>query len=86
MAAMVVLASPIPSNREVLGEQAVYFDDISVDGIESKIAAIINSMVPEIGDIGLAARQRVRTSFSWPKVAKRYAALYSGVVHDGQGN
>ncbi|OSM00074.1 glycosyltransferase family 4 protein [Magnetofaba australis] len=77
LAGMTVLASDIPGNREVMGDAALYFPELSAEGIETTLRAVLN------GDLDAAAyvaaqegRARMIHQFSRIAIAKRYLALF----------
>jgi glycosyltransferase involved in cell wall biosynthesis len=82
LAGMVVLASPVPGVREVAGDEAVYFDGLTVESIARTLRAVVAGEVPGLEALGARARDRVRTRFSWESVGQRYLDLYRGVLRN----
>jgi glycosyltransferase involved in cell wall biosynthesis len=80
LAGMVVLASPIPGVREVVGEHAVFFDRLDAEGMARTVRAVLSGAAPGVDSLGACARERVRADFSWPAVAMRYLKLYGNIA------
>ena len=75
LAGLVTIASDIPSNREVLGDEA-QFVDINVDALRSRLASLMDESQGELMKRGQRARERVCGEFLWPRLADRYEQLY----------
>jgi glycosyltransferase involved in cell wall biosynthesis len=71
----VTIASDIPSNREVVGDDAE-FVDIDIDTIKSRLASLMDQPQGEFMRRRQRARERVRDEFLWPRLTRRYEHLY----------
>ncbi|MCP4326897.1 MAG: glycosyltransferase family 4 protein [Alphaproteobacteria bacterium] len=80
LAGMVVLASPIPANKEVLGDNAVYLDRLSPGSIASRLETLISMEDATLEEIGARARSRVIGEFSWSSVTDRYLTQYEKAI------
>lgn len=77
LAGLVTIASDIPSNREVLGNDAE-FVDIDVGALRSRLASLMDQPQGELVRQGQRARERICDDFLWPRLAERYEHLYVG--------
>ncbi len=71
-----ILASDIPANREVLGQEAVYFKELSINGIKQTVQQVLQWDNEKCGELGIKARQRVIDNFSWSRIGERYQQLF----------
>ncbi|QDV06051.1 Glycosyl transferases group 1 [Planctomycetes bacterium Poly30] len=69
----VVLAHDNPFNREVLGDQEVYWDGI--DALTRRIGDWATRATAEIESVRERNRARIREEYSWDRLADDYAAL-----------
>jgi len=76
LAGMIVLTNRIPGICEVVGEEAVFFEQLSVEGVAATIDAVLSGRIPGVDTLGQRARARVIENFSWPFVAEQYLHLY----------
>ncbi len=72
----VVVASEIPANREVLGNNGLFFDPESLDSMKKVIEEALSLDSNQYGNIVNDAHERVLRLFSWESVADRYKDLY----------
>ena len=81
LAGLVVLASDVAGTREVLGSDAVYFDEVvTPDQIAATIRRVLKQPSDELDSIGAAGTQRVRDSFGWEAIAGRYMDVFEEVT------
>ncbi|MBF0624343.1 MAG: glycosyltransferase family 4 protein [Magnetococcales bacterium] len=83
LAGMVVLASDIAGNREVLGEEALYFPHLSAKGIRATLTALVEGPPDGILAVGERGRQRILDNFAQEKITLRYEALFREVAGRG---
>jgi len=69
----VVLAHDNPFNREVLGEEDVYWD--GVEALVDRIGGWSSKVEIEIESERARNRERIREAYSWDRLADDYAAL-----------
>jgi glycosyltransferase involved in cell wall biosynthesis len=75
------LASDIPSNLEVLGDSGITFRNFDIEDLISQLSTVVQS--PNmIASLGLAARSRVHTHFTWERVTDMLEDLYLSTVRD----
>ena len=77
LARMVVIASGIPGNREVLGSAARYLDELSEDGLVSALQDALAVDEEQLEREGAQAEQRVLECFSWERVTDAFEGLYT---------
>jgi len=77
LAGMVVLTSRIPGIREVVGEEAVFFDALDADSIGATLGAVLGGEIQGLDAMARRGRDRVRNTFSWAAVAEQYTDLYA---------
>lgn len=82
LAGMTVLSSPIAGNREVLGDEAVYFDDLTAEAMARTVNAVLRWDANTLGALGSAARDRVMRNFSWGMITGRYLARFEDLLED----
>lgn len=80
LAGLIILASALPSIREVTGDEAIFFKSLDAEGIAETINEVLYGQIPGIETLGERARQRVREHFSWKASAVRYRKIYETVV------
>ncbi len=71
LAGLVIVASDIPSNREVLGPQAILVP-LDAAALSARLEGLAAMDTQELTRIGDAAHERVASSFSWPNVRDRF--------------
>lgn len=76
LAGLVVIASDIPGNREVLGDRARYVATLDGPSLAAALNEALSAPDAALDAEGAAARQRVADNFSWPTVTSRFEALY----------
>jgi len=76
LARMVVLASDIPGNREVLGSCSVYFPSMHSSDFSETLSQVLQLSDDLIEKKGEEARVRAQNYFSWKSVGKDYFNLY----------
>jgi glycosyltransferase involved in cell wall biosynthesis len=81
LAGLVVLASDIEGNREVLGEQAVYFSELTSEGIGRTLREVLGWSDSEYEALGNKARQRVVDNFSWTAIVNSYNRVFEKIWH-----
>jgi glycosyltransferase involved in cell wall biosynthesis len=72
VAGLVVLASDIPGNREVMGSEAMFFAELTPAAIAETIEQVLDMSDDELDRRGRHARERVSREFGWDAVADRY--------------
>ena len=75
LAGLVIVASDIPSNREVLGEDAE-FVDVDSGALQERLEVLSGLSELELAERGAQARDRVLNGFLWPALAARYERHY----------
>ena len=73
-----VLASDIPSLREVCADAVIYFDPLNVDDLSKKLT-MIKFHTTEYGGLREKGLERAKL-FSWEKMAKQTLAIYEQSV------
>lgn len=81
LAGLVVLASDIEGNREVLGEHAVYFSELTSAGIRRTLRDVLRWSDSEYETLGNKARQRVVDNFSWTAIVDSYNRVFEEIWH-----
>lgn len=79
-----VVLTDIPANREILGEEGLYFSGKNVDELAGELGRCF-SEVSLREEIGLRGRQRVLEKFSMSDVAARMEAVYEDVLEKMNG-
>jgi len=79
LAGLIVLASDIPGNREVLGDCAVYFKELNPESISKTIRSVLATGTARLDTLALAAQRRVQELFAWPKIAGRYLSVFESL-------
>jgi len=79
-AGVLVLASDIPSNREVLEHDAVYFPSLSIEDIAATICEVLKMSDETWMEKSAEGMHRVQQEFSWEAVTSRYLALYESIL------
>ena len=79
-AGLIVLASDLPVHREVLGDDAVYLSDLSVDGLVTTIRQLLGGELTDTLNLD-RARRRIAAEFSWDTIAVQYLKLYQSCDH-----
>ena len=76
-----VLASNIPSLKEVCGDAALYFNPLSINELADKLSmiAIHNTEYKELEEIRKRGIERAR-KFSWQKMARETLKVYESCV------
>ncbi len=80
LAGLTVLASDIPGNREVLGDNAVYFPSLEEHAMAETLRRVLAGEQPDLETLGQRAAERVRECFSWRTIANRYHLVYQEAV------
>ena len=80
LARMVILASDIPGNREVLGNNAVYFKSLDVSGVSRALMSVISCRPEEWDAMTMRAKSRVLEKYSWQSVSLSYLKLFQRTV------
>ncbi len=81
LARTVVLASDIPGNREVLGDDAVYFESLDVAGIARTLRSVLTPPSELWEDMTAHAKERVEMQFSWEHIAGQYLRIYESALN-----
>ena len=79
-----VLASDIPSFREVANDAVIYFDPYSTDDLKEKLRFVFAISSEEKKKYIESGMQRVR-KFSWSRMARETLSVYEGSVSLRQG-
>jgi len=80
LAGLIILASDIPSNREVLEGDAIYFPSLSIQDIEATTRRAIR-LSPEASEKLMSdARSRVQSRYSWNVVSSSYLDVYRNML------
>lgn len=79
LAGMTILASPIPGNREVLGDYAVYFKGFLVSDIMETLKQLLSGRFEIDNCTNEKAISRIHKNFSWNIIAKKYILEYESV-------
>jgi len=82
LAGLIVLASDIPGNREVLGDCAVYFKELQPESIAQTIRSVLSTSSADPGGwdaLASAGQCRVRELFAWPEIARRYLSVFDSI-------
>lgn len=77
-----LLASDIPTFREVWGDNAVYFTNNDPQSLETALFRLCAD-ADAIRDLGARALQHARTRYSAARMAKEYLELYASLVPAG---
>jgi len=80
LAEMVILASDIPGNREVLGDAALFFEPDSVSGIRDIVSDVLQKDAKALDTIAKSVRAKVIASASWLTVESQYNRLYEEAI------
>lgn len=80
LAQMVVLASDIPGNREVLGDCALYFEAGSVASVKEVVVNVLEGNREDLFPVAEQARKRVISNCSWVQICRKYDDLYDDAV------
>lgn len=80
LARMVILASDIPGNREVLGNNAVYFKSLDASGVSRALMSVISCRPEEWDAMTMRAKSRVLEKYSWQSVSLSYLKLFQRTV------
>jgi len=81
LAGMIVLASHIPGICEVVGNEAVFFDALDVEGMAATLNGVLSGATRrKLEAMAVRGRQRVREQFSWHTIAKQYSDLYGALL------
>ncbi|RJQ26263.1 glycosyltransferase family 1 protein [Candidatus Parcubacteria bacterium] len=70
-----VLASDIPSFKEICGEAAIYFDPKNTEDIKEKIKKVYNLDTQKRKEYILKEKKRI-SAFSWDKMVKKTLKIY----------
>ena len=72
-----ILASDIPENKQIFDKnEVVFFENKSVADLSKKLQWIQTNK-SEFERLGLNARAKVTTTYTWDKIAKQYQSLYN---------
>lgn len=74
LAKLIILASPIPGNKEVLGGHDFYFDGCFASDMIRVIERALALPPEERMRLGRSARDRVLKDFTWAKIGEEYLA------------
>jgi len=80
LAGLVIVASDIPSNREVLGDDAEY-TQLDVRSLHDRLQAIVDLSDDEVAELAQRGRSRVLKHFTWPIISTVYLATFGAPVH-----
>lgn len=75
LAGLVTIASDIPSNREVLGNDAE-FVAIDAKSLQRRLLHLMSEPVEKLVERQRRARDRVRKHFLWPFVGEKFVQVY----------
>jgi len=75
-----IVCSDIPENREILHDEAVYFQSDNVQDLIDQLEWAINHP-NETSQLSHRAQDSVNSEFSWDSIASRYADLYQEVIN-----
>ncbi len=75
LAGLLVLASPIPANKEVLEDYAIYFDDFEIESMQKTILNVIQMPQSKVDEITEKAKKRVIKNFSWDSISGKYLEM-----------
>jgi glycosyltransferase involved in cell wall biosynthesis len=74
-----VLAFSSPENVEVTaGTTLLFHDEAGLAELLGRV--VVNPLSPELENLRVAARERVRTEYSWEAVTDRYERLFEGLT------
>jgi len=76
LAEMVILASDIPGNREVVGDNGIFFKGLTVERVREEVRQIIEASPEILVKMGGEGRILVKSKFSWLEIGRSYLALY----------
>ena len=82
LAGMVTLASDIPGNRAVLGNNGVYFDSLDVSGIFNTLTSVLSRLPDEWSTRTTRARAHVIENYSWKTSSKQHIQLYESLLNN----
>ncbi len=75
-----ILASDIPENTQVFDDKDVlYFKNKDVDDLAEKILWAENNLL-EFNELGVHARNKVNTKYTWDRISLEYDALYRTLI------
>ena len=80
LARMVILASDIPGNREVLGNNAVYFKSLDASGVARTLMSVISCRPEDWDTMTKRAKSRVSEKYAWKSVSTSYLKLFQRTV------
>jgi len=80
LAKMVILASDIPGNREILGDDAIYFKSLDTRGISEAILSVLAHPPEQWDAMTSRAQNRLKESYSWRNISEAYLDLYTSLL------
>lgn len=86
LARMVVIASDIPGNREVLGDEALYLRSLDKESLSQALQAVLNMSEAGLDALANRARARVQRLFSWDAIGARYDAVFDSALQARKGS
>lgn len=70
-----IVCTDIPENRQILGEDALYFEHGEVSQIEQHLRRVV-AAPEEVGQMAWSAQSRVLERFNWDGVVEQYVEVY----------
>lgn len=75
-----IICSDLPENREVLHDNALFFQSNNVQALTRQLTWFMNH--PEtVSELSIRARESVQTEFSWDAISSQYVKLYQEVMN-----
>ena len=74
------VVSDLEANLEAIGDHGVVFPSGDWIALQIKLAELLEDG-QRVQDVGAAAKERVRSIFSWDKAADQMEAIYQGLAN-----